>query len=609
MVDVALPLRDSRWVYVYMSLCKMTENGGRWLSNTSSKLARQNVSNEACAIHGSFFAIPKQRFDETAFCFQKMFESIFEVIRVCYVMHSSSLLQCLSRRECGMVPRGAHMFATRQFYQYIVPNEVQMDVSVPSTHFRRFTDDGKHLIAISRNQHELQVYSFQIPMFSYQGDGESLNGTTQMQFQHFFSLKYARPLTREPEVLCKDFCLLSSGDQFMIVASTTRSESLPDATTMAASSDPLISLPTVERVTLYLLLVETGELCDQFTFENEHIILPFQHGVSIYNDLLAILSLRHQTITLLHIKAPGQLVLVSRIGANCHDDDAFVLSQVPTSDEDIEMQDDANHSSPQLPRPPPLSGLTHRLLTYLYKQAVGSSAALRRFFFLFDQYASLVMWKMQFLDFRHLLIKFGSLEGLLNRQSDSSQNCFLAVYNFHTTEIVALYHNGSQELLQAYELLFDMFLVRPFFPPVCMDSSFFNNIHTRESMRRQKATFVTSKNCSFSQVVRRALSHLPFSPYPCTRSPYLDDSMFSYDEKILTALERPKACAEYPTKFLSRKKGAVAFKIIPGIRSSHTSRTRKFATCLFHPILPFVMVVQHTVQPQTVNIHYRWPAT
>ncbi|KAF3683304.1 Light-mediated development protein DET1 [Capsicum annuum] len=96
----------------------------------------------------------------------------------------------------------------------------------------------------------------------------------------------------------------------------------------------------------------------------------------------------------------------------------------------------------------------------------------KKFYFHFQDYIDLIIWKVQFLDRHHLLIKFGSVDGAVSRNTDSHPS-FLAVYNMETTEIVAFY-----------------------------------------------------------QFVKKMMASLPFSCQSQSPSPYFDQSLFRFDEKV-----------------------------------------------------------------------------
>ena len=51
-----------------------------------------------------------------------------------------------------------------------------------------------------------------------------------------------------------------------------------------------------------------------------------------------------------------------------------------------------------------------------------------------------------------------------------------------------------------------------------------------------------------SEARKRVLAQLPISAQSYSPSPLLDLSLFSYDEKWVSVMERPKACGEHPIR-------------------------------------------------------------
>ena len=56
------------------------------------------------------------------------------------------------------------------------------------------------------------------------------------------------------------------------------------------------------------------------------------------------------------------------------------------------------------------------------------------------------------------------------------------------------------------------------------------------------------KNGGPSEARKRVLAQLPISAQSYSPSPLLDLSLFSYDEKWVSVMERPKACGEHPIR-------------------------------------------------------------
>eukprot|EP00271_Cylindrocystis_brebissonii_P015894 TRINITY_DN38960_c0_g1_i1.p1 TRINITY_DN38960_c0_g1~~TRINITY_DN38960_c0_g1_i1.p1 ORF type:complete len:255 (-),score=32.72 TRINITY_DN38960_c0_g1_i1:502-1266(-) len=233
---------------------------------------------------------------------------------------------------------------------------------------------------------------------------------------------------------------------------------------------------------------------------------------------------------------------------------------------------------------------------------------LKRFYYHFQHYLDLVMWKVQFLDRHHLLIKFGSLEGVNLRTSDSAQqNAFFAIYHVDTTQVLAFYQNSSEDFLEMYERFCDFFRATP--RSHAWLSSCSNNAHVRETLRKQKATAAATKgSSSYAQTIKRALAVLPYNAQSHSPSPYFDQTLFHFDEKLISAFDRHKPCAEHPIKFISRRRpNALKFKIIPGAELGPAdSRVKRVASYVFHPFLPFAISIQQSfMQPTIVNFHFR----
>jgi de-etiolated-1 len=72
--------------------------------------------------------------------------------------------------------------------------------------------------------------------------------------------------------------------------------------------------------------LEDGGLLDKRVFCNDYVNLSNSMGVFLYDDLLAIVSLRYQRIHILQIRDSGNLVDVRTIGEFCREDDELFLN-------------------------------------------------------------------------------------------------------------------------------------------------------------------------------------------------------------------------------------------------------------------------------------------
>lgn len=400
-----------------------------------------------------------------------------------------------------------------------------------------------------------------------------------------------------------------------------------------------------------------GKVYDKRTFTNDFIHLSHHAGVYLYNDVFVVLSVHTQSIHMFQIK--GNTFIDARtIGHQCYEDDDLELAiqreqeqkyeaSVCKPKDSMPINNEPDHSMLVAPlsasfscrrysqhevktglpvpvsmpavdqetcasRVGPIVGLKQRFLAYLYRQAAESSEpsrALGLFYQQFNQYASLVMWKMQLLDEFHLLIKFGNVDGVVRgHQGDSTsqQNAFFVVYNMYSTEILGVYENSSREFAQTFEQFCEHFRACSYSGSnIKYRSTCSNNVFVREHLLKQKMAVANARNGGEMQAVKRILSALPFSPQSWSESPYFDKSLFNYDEKLVSATERPKPCAEFPIKFYSRVDGQVQFKLSSGIPDKF-DRAKKYASYVFHPSSPFIISIQHSLfQPAIVNLHVR----
>ncbi|GAY47478.1 hypothetical protein CUMW_104830 [Citrus unshiu] len=456
------------------------------------------------------------------------------------MFRSINVTSRIFERQIRTPAPGTSVHCARQFYENIVPSFTVYDIECPDHSFRKFTDDGQYLISFSRNHQDLIVYRPMWLSFSCKEEDCCRHDLPPKakRFESFFTQLYSVTLASCNELICKDFFLSMEGNQFGLFATSTAQ--IHDAPTTGRA---IQGVPFIEKITFHLLRLEDGVVLDEKVFHNDFINLAHNMGVFLYDDLLAIVSLRYQTIHILQVRDSGNLV--DRV-----------------------------------------------------------QSLKKKFFFHFQDYVDLIIWKVQFLDRHHLLIKFGSVDGGVSRNVDNHR-AFFAVYNMETTEVVAFYQNSAEELYFLFEKFCDHFhatsrnsLHMNFI------SSHSNNVYALEQLRSIK-----SKGGSFSQFVRKMMASLPFGCQSQSPSPYFDQSLFRYDEKLISATDRHRQSTDHPIKFISRRPPyTLKFKIKPGPEAGTIDgRTKRISSFLFHPFLPLALSIQQTLflQPSVVNIHFR----
>ncbi len=134
-----------------------------------------------------------------------------------------------------------------------------------------------------------------------------------------------------------------------------------------------------------------------------------------------------------------------------------------------------------------------------------------------------------------------------------------------------------------------------------------NDIWAAVIHHRFKQTIVSNKNGGPTEARKRVLAQLPISAQSYTVSPYLDLSLFSYDEKWVSVMERPKTCGEHPIQFYGRECGLLKFRIYAGPQGGRQPppSARRLVAFIFHPTDPFAISVQRMNFEYVVNFHVR----
>lgn len=70
------------------------------------------------------------------------------------------VLRLFNRQMFGYKKPATYFQTARQFYQNVFPNFTVINVEKPPCFLRKFSPDGKHLIAFSADQTSLEVYMY-----------------------------------------------------------------------------------------------------------------------------------------------------------------------------------------------------------------------------------------------------------------------------------------------------------------------------------------------------------------------------------------------------------------------------------------------------------------
>ncbi|ELU14951.1 hypothetical protein CAPTEDRAFT_208808 [Capitella teleta] len=530
-----------------------------------------------------------------------------------------NIVQRLFHRETNQGKPGTSFHTARTFHTNFFPNYTVVNVDKPPCFLRKFSPDGRYFVAFSSNQMSIEIYEFQgssaaehlfQPMegeFMCNSDPRAAKIKNEL-FGKFFKLRHITSVASNGENLNRECSLFTDDGRFVIVGSAAYVPDDPhpyffDVYRNNESVSPN-ARSSLENYSLHLVELSSGRLCDSRNFKVDKIFLSHNQGLYLYHNTLAVLSIQQQTIHVFQVSPDGSFIDVRSIGRFCYEDDQLLIAgSVPPARTTVERPF----------REPSINALKHRLMVHLYERACHecdeeqSPTPLLKFYQHFEQFLKLRMWKMQLLDEQHLFIKYASEDVVTLKIHDPNlQPSFFVIYNMVTTEVVTVFENTSEELLDLFENFSDLFRNATLHCEAQFMCSASSNVHARQLHQRFKQTIISAKFGGETEAIKRLLAQLPISSQSYSCSPYLDLALFSYDDKWVSPLERPKACGDHPIRFYARDSGLLKFKIHTGLlHRNPTPTARRLVAFTFHPFEPFAISVQRTNSEYVVNFHVR----
>lgn len=350
-------------------------------------------------------------------------------------VHRCTFLRSLYDREI----KGTHMNVVKSTCQTVHPNCSILDVKTPTPFLRKFSPDGRHLIALSTDLTSVEVYDYRgcsmaadilknfEKNFLVRGNGDV---ACNQVFERLFKLKHCIKVTPEEEKLIRTCMLFTEDGRYALVGSSISLGDLRlefnEIYTSNEAIRPNLSYP-LEDYRIYLVNLSLGLVSQSLLFKSDNIYLNNNEGIYLLNDTVAILSVQHQTIYIYKI-IDNYLQFQRKIGPICNEDDRDVIKSVYTC---------MNSATYRPFRERSINGLKHKFMVFLYNKAVHenekskSNIPLKTFYekfkqvckyfkiivikyiviintFIFLQLVSFRIWKMQLLDENHLLIRYAA---------------------------------------------------------------------------------------------------------------------------------------------------------------------------------------------------------
>lgn len=427
------------------------------------------------------------------------------------------------------------------------------------------------------------------------------------KFDDFFTLLHETQLPcTQVEKLCREFCLFVNDrySNLIIVATTNRSRNPAEVRddAAAARSRTLHSLPvisTLDDYSFWLVQYDSGKILDQLFLPYDHILLNYHTAASVCGRHLAITSIQHQIVRIYHINSEGKFILENAMGP------CFSLED---------------------PRwyPGVLVGLKQRLIAFLYSEARTKEepSALYSFHSWLNRLLTLAIWKAQYFDRDHMIIKLGPSEQLSGRVPELPSWHCLVVWHIESSRVVRFI--SDSELAVFYEDCRANNDIYRFGSNFSDDEEEFlatcslnflptsaNSAMERHLLDRTMEMTAAAKGSSVYLAKRRLASAIPYSSQvmPMPASPFFDSNNFRYDDRIISPIDRIRSCTEGTMKMFSRHTGRLIMKLTSnssteGSLGSGSSRFKKYSSWLLHPHLPLAISTQQSMTGYTCNLHY-----
>ncbi|KAG0206994.1 acid phosphatase det1 [Mortierella sp. GBA30] len=575
-----------------------------------------------------------------------------------------SLLGSLRSRELGVNRGKCHVIPSRRLYRSVYPNATIHGVDCQFSNLKKFTPCGQYLIGMSKNQRSVHIYRFK-----GSGGPAEERPVESLNFKDFFELKHETVVLRESELLSKDFCLVTANGRFIVDKREFKNEYITIAHHSGVSLyDSLFAVMLIQSQAIQIIHIKNnGKMIDLhrigwFNHDDDELVLaryrdfneqyiaqqtisstsPFYHkGYSIKDedfgdprakDRFDTFALAPTMSSMTEFSADATYHQVPS-SSNNNIGVAPRANQLPQSYIAQLAYSQSHHDEPHSQT---ISGIKQRLMAYLFRKAFNSDdggAALRHFHLTFQQFANLIMWRMQFLDESTLLIKFGKLDCVIGRPADSTyQTAFFVFYDIHSTQILAVYDNASEEFLRLYEAWADQFCATAYttagrdkrhYSSTCS-----NNIFAKDHLKKTQYGMRHARNGG-----QRPCQDFPIKFY-LRGSGELRFKIHLFQSGSATA-SNGNSSSMISSNISSNNTnggvvGTVANTVVNNANNENANnntitnnttitaaagsgamlRSKRFATFIAHPFEPFIIsVVQHHLQPTVLNLHIRIPET
>ncbi|XP_017077779.1 DET1 homolog [Drosophila eugracilis] len=525
-------------------------------------------------------------------------------------LQSQNLVHLLQNRESGFTCPGSQLSRMprlayeRPFYKCITPCLTIDSVTIPPVYLRKFTPDGKKLLAFSHDQRSLHIFRYR--GFSCAAVGELIRqadvGSAECFSSHDNILKstiFERLFATKEAVslrLCQnDYGLyylhrefsvfLEEGRYVLLAAMSVVRGALPidDYVRYPDLFDKLEAFSYV----FFLVDLELGVVTDRLLLPNDSIVIAHNHGISVFGSKVAIMSRLHQCIYV-YCVSEGKFHKQETIGPRPRD----FIEKAPTNFESIDATTVL-----------PITHIKQRVLSFLYRQidpdSPSATGKRKEFYKNFEFVEHMIMERMQMVNKELFLLRYEERP----KDSDTMPTTptprrLYVFYTISAEEVVGVYPDYSVDLLQIILQFYD-------------EMSNVRSLQTGDAPSLPLHFFLKQNfgdaNESIPVVRQAALRFnpsVPVSSQSLSPSPYLRFNEFNFDDRHVSPLERPNPCSAEPIVFQDRTTKSVKFRLhATARRHNNLSAPRELCAFIWHPFEPLVLSIQKCMNSYAYHVH------
>uniref|UniRef100_A0A1B0FR86 Uncharacterized protein n=1 Tax=Glossina morsitans morsitans TaxID=37546 RepID=A0A1B0FR86_GLOMM len=556
-------------------------------------------------------------------------------------MMSQNLYHHLMNRASGWYPKGQrrpsasqYLNYQREFYKSITPSLTIQNVDKPLVYLRKFTPDGQLLLGFSFDQCHLEVFKYQGVgyvmdlLLTQQGECVTASDSSfhslhirQSIFDRMLKKLYSLRLVKQSgpikSHINREFSAFFR-DSFVLLAAVSESYSSFDSFKRLVEYADLWDDTDHFNYTFFLVDLKSGSVSDKLIYNDDSFMLSHNHSVSVYEHTLAILSNCRQCIDLIQIDSKGKFQRLFTLGPFGSDlDRERILNTQPPSSYVYHISTDRFDTLP-------LSHLKQKILSYMYRNIMETEdksirlKKLKDFYLNFPHVERMLISKMQLLDNDNIFMRYESRPTQLTEERSSADTLnknkisfpLYVIYNISEQTILKIFPKNSVQLLHILRNFCDDFRNVRSLQNQLPSSSPNNNVYFRAAFDLATSSIPGGQ----VEAASRLNSTLPITSQSFSTSPYLDYSLFNYDDRLISAWERPKVNILSPICFRDRATNDIKFRLFletsfrngdqratedSGLRMSQ----RELVTFVFHPYEPFIISIQKVCRGYTINFH------